>query len=116
MVSGVSYIKIEEIGLSVRTYNTLKRARLNTVGDVTQMSDKQLRGIRNLGKKTFDEIKREVFDEDRVIMSITNEILRLEARLQPLTDRLADGIGKQELDPEKIKKYKALIKEKDGNL
>lgn len=47
---------IEELELSVRSYNCLKRAGLHTVGDVTMLTDAQLREIKFLGKKSCDEI------------------------------------------------------------
>ena len=112
MVSRVSHIKIEDTGISVRTYNALKRAGLNTIGDVIQKTDEELREIRNLGAKSLAEVKREIFDEERVLVSITDQILILEAKLFPLTDIA----GERELDPEKIKKYKAIIKEKGGKI
>ena len=112
MINRLGHINIEDTGLSVRSYNCLKRAGLNTIGDVMQKTDKELREIRNLGVKSLAEIKRELFDEERLIVSITDKISYLEAQLLPL----ADSIGEQEIDPEKIKKYKAIIRERDGLL
>ena len=42
---------IEKLQLSPRTYNCLKRARIDTVGDVLKRSEKELLKIRNLGGK-----------------------------------------------------------------
>ena len=54
-------ILIEEISLSVRGYNVLKRSNLNTIGDVIDaINDKKLAGLRNLGEKTAREIKTRV--------------------------------------------------------
>lgn len=54
-------ILIEEISLSVRGYNVLKRSNLHTIGDVIDaINDKKLSGLRNLGEKTAREIKTKV--------------------------------------------------------
>ena len=47
---------IDEIELSVRSYNELKRAGINTVGDLTRRFSEDMMGVRNLGKKLLDEV------------------------------------------------------------
>lgn len=47
---------IEDLNLTVRSYNALKRAGKNTVGDVMNCSFTDLRGIRNLGKASIENI------------------------------------------------------------
>lgn len=49
-------ITIDELGMSVRTYNCLKRAGINTVLDLVNKTEKEMRMIKNLGKNTLDEI------------------------------------------------------------
>ncbi len=48
---------IEDMELSVRSYNCLKRANIHTVGDMTKMTEDDLFKVRNLGRKSADEIK-----------------------------------------------------------
>lgn len=48
---------IEELDLSVRVYNCLKRARINTVGQLQEMTKEKLLRIRNLGLKSTEEIQ-----------------------------------------------------------
>lgn len=48
---------IEELDLSVRSYNCLKRAEINTVSDVVAMTESELMKVRNLGRKSLDEVK-----------------------------------------------------------
>ena len=48
---------IEELELSVRSYNCLKRAAINTVEELTQKSEEDMMKVRNLGKKSLDEVK-----------------------------------------------------------
>ena len=48
---------IEELELSVRSSNCLKRAGINTVGELINKSEEDLMKVRNLGKKSLDEIK-----------------------------------------------------------
>ena len=50
-------MKIEELNLSVRAYNCLMRAGVDTVEKLRSMSDEDLMRVRNLGKTCFDEIK-----------------------------------------------------------
>ena len=49
---------IDELELSVRSYNCLKRANINTVDELRRMSDEDLMRVRNLGQKGREEIKR----------------------------------------------------------
>ena len=49
-------ITLEELELSVRSYNCLKRAGMNTLHDVAEMTLDDLCHVRNLGKKSVDEI------------------------------------------------------------
>lgn len=48
---------IDELEFSVRSYNCLKRAGIDTIGDLVSKSESDMMKIRNLGKKSFDEIK-----------------------------------------------------------
>ena len=50
-------ITVEELNLSVRSYNCLKREGMNTVGDLVQKSEAELMDIRNFGQKSIDEVK-----------------------------------------------------------
>jgi DNA-directed RNA polymerase subunit alpha len=54
---GDDAITIEELNLSVRSYNCLKREGINTVGDLRQKSEAELMDIRNFGQKSIDEVK-----------------------------------------------------------
>ncbi|NTW28367.1 MAG: DNA-directed RNA polymerase subunit alpha [Coriobacteriia bacterium] len=48
---------IEELDLSVRSYNCLKRQGVNTVGQLTECSENDLLNIRNFGAKSIEEVK-----------------------------------------------------------
>ncbi len=47
---------IEELDLSVRSYNCLKRAGINTVEDLTLKKEEEMMKVRNLGRKSLDEV------------------------------------------------------------
>lgn len=49
-------IVIEDLDFSVRTYNCLKRAAINTIGDLVARSEDDMMKVRNLGKKSLDEV------------------------------------------------------------
>lgn len=48
---------IEELDLSVRSYNCLKRAGINTVEELTNKSEDDMMKVRNLGKKSLEEVR-----------------------------------------------------------
>ena len=53
---------IEELDLSVRSYNCLKRAGMNTVHDLTEKSEAEMMKVRNLGRKSLEEVKFKLID------------------------------------------------------
>ncbi len=74
---------IEDLQLSVRAYNCLKRSGLMTVGQVLEKSEDELLGLRNFGRKSYDELR------DRLI-----ELTYIDPHaegLQPITEAPAAG-------------------------
>jgi DNA-directed RNA polymerase subunit alpha len=55
---------IEELELSVRSFNCLKRAGINTVEELTRKSEEDMMQVRNLGKKSLEEVKDKLADLD----------------------------------------------------
>lgn len=53
---------IEELDLSVRSYNCLKRAGINTVQELTEKSEADMMRVRNLGRKSLVEVKEKLAD------------------------------------------------------
>lgn len=51
---------IEELDLSVRSFNCLKRAGINTVDDLINKSEEEMMKVRNLGKKSFEEVREKL--------------------------------------------------------
>ena len=51
---------MEELDLSVRSFNCLKRAGINTVDDLINKSEEEMLKVRNLGKKSFDEVREKL--------------------------------------------------------
>ncbi|GGD26669.1 DNA-directed RNA polymerase subunit alpha [Pontibacillus salipaludis] len=51
---------IEELDLSVRSYNCLKRAGINTVQELAQKSEEDMMKVRNLGRKSLEEVKHKL--------------------------------------------------------
>ena len=51
---------IEELELSVRSYNCLKRANINTIGELLLKSEEEMIKVRNLGKKSLDEVMQKL--------------------------------------------------------
>jgi DNA-directed RNA polymerase subunit alpha len=53
---------IDELELSVRSFNCLKRANINTVEELTNKSEDDMMNVRNLGRKSLDEVKQKLED------------------------------------------------------
>ncbi|KRL63153.1 DNA-directed RNA polymerase subunit alpha [Lactobacillus psittaci] len=53
---------IEELDLSVRSYNCLKRAGINTLQELTDKSESDMMRVRNLGRKSLEEVKNKLAD------------------------------------------------------
>ena len=49
-------MNIEDMDLSVRSYNCLKRANIHTVEDLTKKTEDDMLKVRNLGRKSLDEV------------------------------------------------------------
>ena len=56
--------KIEELDLSVRSYNCLKRAGINTVGDLIQKNEEEMMRVRNLGRKSLKEVVQKLHERN----------------------------------------------------
>ena len=57
-------MSIEELDLTVRSYNCLKREGIDTVGDLVSRSEADLLDIRNFGQKSIDEVKAKLYTLD----------------------------------------------------
>ena len=57
---GAPDARIEELDFSVRTYNCLKKANVLTIGELVQITEQDLMGIRNFGKKSLNEVKEKL--------------------------------------------------------
>ena len=51
---------IEELDLSVRSFNCLKRANINTVRDLISRTPEEMMKVRNMGKKSLDEVQNKL--------------------------------------------------------
>lgn len=59
-VNKLSLMMLEDLDLSVRSYNCLKRASIQTVEELVNKTEEDLMKVRNLGKKSFKEVKDKV--------------------------------------------------------
>ena len=51
---------IEELDLSVRSFNCLKRANINTVEDLISKTQEEMMKVRNLGRKSLEEVEHKL--------------------------------------------------------
>lgn len=54
--------KIDEMGLSARSFNCLDRSGIKVIGQIVMMSENDLKNVKNLGKKSLDEIKEKLVE------------------------------------------------------
>lgn len=55
-------MSIEELDLSVRSYNCLKRAGINSVVELTHKTEEDMMKVRNLGRKSLEEVKKKLIE------------------------------------------------------
>ena len=55
-------LPIEDLNMSVRSYNCLKREGIHTVGELVTRSEADLMDIRNFGAKSIDEVKAKLHE------------------------------------------------------
>ena len=60
--TGPGAMSIDDLDLSVRSNNCLRRAGINTVAELTQKSEEDMMKVRNLGRKSLDEVKKKLAD------------------------------------------------------
>ena len=53
-------MNIEDLDLSVRSYNCLKRAGINTVEELVQRDEDEMMKVRNLGRKSLEEVQQKL--------------------------------------------------------
>lgn len=63
-ISKTLEMTIEDLDLSVRSYNCLKRAGINTVAELAQKSEEDMMKVRNLGRKSLEEVKKKLQELD----------------------------------------------------
>ncbi len=61
-VEGPGAMSIDDLDLSVRSNNCLRRAGINTVEELCQKSEEDMMKVRNLGRKSLDEVKKKLAD------------------------------------------------------
>ena len=59
---GPGALSIDDLDLSVRSSNCLRRAGINTVEELCQKTEEDMMKVRNLGRKSLDEVKKRLFD------------------------------------------------------
>ncbi len=85
---------IEELNLSIRTYNCLKRANMNTVGEIAVCEKEWFRNnVRNLGRKSMDEIEEKLIAINVVMSEKVKEPVEEKEPQQIAFDDLNSMIG-----------------------
>ncbi len=93
------YITIDELELSVRSYNCLKRAGINFVDELMQLEEDQLKGIRNLGRKGFDEVRAKLseYTGEPLPVSVEADLKKLsEDKSNESEEKIREALSKLE--------------------
>merc|ERR1711937_806336 len=61
-------ISIEVLDLSIRPYNCLKKANINTIGELLKYSNNQLMGLRNFGQKSANEVSSKLKNQYNITL------------------------------------------------
>ena len=100
-----SNLTIEELDLSVRSYNCLYKAGIRTLGDLMSKSETEIRVMRNLGKKSYEEILEKIKKYKNPIINILLMSDNNEQEKNELNDYKKDdevekqkNVGIEELD------------------
>ncbi|MBE6993950.1 MAG: DNA-directed RNA polymerase subunit alpha [Ruminococcaceae bacterium] len=64
---------IEELDLSVRSFNCLKRAGINTVADLVNTTEEDMMKVRNLGRKSYEEVVNKLSDMGLYLAKVENQ-------------------------------------------
>ena len=107
-------VLIEDLELSIRSFNCLKRAGINTVEDITNMTEEELLSVRNLGRKSTEEIKQKLSEfglELRLCSAEPDAPCPTEPDIPCYFDMLEELIGLENVKKQ-IKKIAALAKMK----
>ena len=75
---------LTETEISTRTFNALRRSGINTLGQLTQLTESDLKKVRNLGPKCCEEIKE-------LLAKIQSSIIRKIVYLLPTKEKAAYG-------------------------
>ena len=70
--SKVLEMTIEDLDLSVRSFNCLKRANINTVADLAEKTEEDMMKVRNLGRKSLEEVKKKL-EELGLALRVNND-------------------------------------------
>jgi hypothetical protein len=87
---------IEDLNLSMRAYNCLRRSGLITIGQVLEKSEEELLALRNFGRKSYDEL-REKLDEMGLLPADHGEDEHYEA--PPLDEDETPTMARREPEP-----------------
>jgi len=90
---------IEDLNLSVRAYNCLKRSGLMTVGQVLEKSEDELLALRNFGRKSYDELKARLSELGFLAVEKAEEELLAEVPSVIEEEELPAMMGRREEAP-----------------
>ena len=91
---------VDQLDLSVRTMNCLRRAGITTVGELISKGDKELLALRNFGQKSKQELEERL---NTLGLSLNPQVSDEEAQPEQMTDSDTDvGVSEKEAQPEQM--------------
>ena len=111
----IARMDLEELELSVRSFNCLKRKGINTVGQLLEMDDDELKRVRNLGIKGYEEVGCKINELIKSIKEKRQKYEREKSGIEQLNALI--GLGEVKKQVKKITAFAKLkqdIEEKEG--
>lgn len=97
-------MSLEDLDLSVRSYNCLKRSQIKTVADLCNMKESELMTVRNLGKKSYKEILEKLdslglkLQKDEKLSRAQRQALRAAAEEESEKEEEVEDLNDEEMD------------------
>jgi DNA-directed RNA polymerase subunit alpha len=89
-------VPIEDLELSVRAFNCLKRAGITKVGQVLEMSEAELLNVRNFGQKSLDELRQRLMARGYIVGPVAEAAETPELEQKAETDEESAEAGTEE--------------------
>lgn len=97
-----TYTRIEDLGLSVRTYNSLKRNAVDTLEQAANLTDDEVRGLRGLSSKGLAELHDKILENGAIPNFVKDEVKVYRVWAASTTYCYTDVVARSEAEAETL--------------